>query len=81
MKKVTEKIISAGLAAVMLSGMFQASVLAAKTDIGTTVDGIKGWSGNAVMTEAPLKTNDKAVKLDGSEASWKFVNDMGTEVS
>lgn len=81
MKKVTEKIISAGLAAMMLSGMFQASVLAAKTDIGTTVDGIKGWSGNAVMTEAPLKTNDKAVKLDGSEASWKFVNDMGTEVS
>lgn len=81
MKKVTEKVISAGLAAVMLSGMFQASVLAAKTDIGTTVDGIKGWSGNAVMTEAPLKTNDKAVKLDGSEASWKFVNDMGTEVS
>ena len=81
MKKVTEKIISAGLAAVMLSGMFQASVLAAKTDIGTKVDGIKGWSGNAVMTEAPLKTNDKAVKLDGSEASWKFVNDMGTEVS
>ena len=81
MKKVTEKIISAGLAAVMLSGMFQASVLAAKTDIGTTVDGIKGWSGNAVMTEAPLKTNDKAVKLENSEASWKFVNDMGTEVS
>lgn len=81
MKKVTEKIISAGLAAMMLSGMFQASVLAAKTDTGTTVDGIKGWSGNAVMTEAPLKTNDKAVKLDGSEASWKFVNDMGTEVS
>ncbi len=81
MKKVTEKIIRAGLAAVMLSGMFQASVLAAKTDIGTTVDGIKGWSGNAVMTEAPLKTNDKAVKLEGSEASWKFVNDMGTEVS
>lgn len=81
MKKVTEKIISTGLAAMMLSGIFQASVLADKTDTDTTVSGIKGWSGNAIMTDAPLKTDDKAVKLDGSDAAWNFVNDMNTEVS
>ena len=81
MKKLIQKVASTGVATIMLFGTFQTSVLATKTDVGTSVSGIKGWSGNAVMVESPLKTNDKAVKLDNGNAAWKFVNDMDTEVS
>lgn len=53
-----------------------------KVDAGESVNGIRGFEGNATMESDPENVVNKVLKLEaGNTLKWNFINDMGTEMS
>lgn len=72
MKKIVQRILLVSLAAAVLC----TSVFAQKADIGSVVDNIRGFAGEAVMADAE---GDKVLQLaDGTSQTWNFINDADT---